>query len=550
MSMKEKLERMQVTSDGGVWIDGQGNQIFANHGQPGLMIGCESMYDPDLYGQALNDSIEKEITAIRQMNGTMYSVLISWSSVERTEGEYDFSGLDFAVACARENGISLSINLFSLNVSAGSAYWTPHWLVSRSSKYSRMKILGLDDETLVYDGNAYEIQEGNSWSRSYVTMCFNDPDTQECEKRFVRAAAEKIREVNTDGIINSVCYAAEPGYSRSWATNDMQADYRCHCQDCNAKFRESGFESETRYAFMQRSGYNYYREGAKILREVLPDMALFGTYAGIDWSGGDRYLERPQYFYPAIGVKNYFVAPSIMSTHNIREYTAEMNRTAGKTPGYEVLQDNVPFAVGIDPGHVGPNSVWDNSTHLELAQWYNLFGYGGMGGMYCGHNVYSYLDPTTYVYNNSAIFWAPLKAAQFYLTRFRSDRSVCNWWCYDEEQKSFSLGGFGVRMDRMNSDSLGEYVNYGFAMLVDKKELAIAATRQKSSFRDRITVQLPSDSSEWKVETGCYDASGVWKSAETLQDGDYEAFGNEIVFLVSNRDAKDFEKSIYRITKK
>lgn len=127
---------------------------------------------------------------------------------------------------------------------------------------------------------------------------------------------------------------------------------------------------------------------------------------------------------------------------------------------------------------------------------------------------------------------------------------MLDWWNYSDEQKEAALGNFTVKMERINSDGLGEYVNYGYMMLVGKEELAISGTRKRSSYSERISVELPSAASEWKVELGSYDKDGNWVLSSTLASGEYDAYGTEIVFQITRNNNNDASESIYRIVKK
>ena len=141
--------------------------------------------------------------------------------------------------------------------------------------------------------------------------------------------------------------------------------------------------------------------------------------------------------------------------------------------------------------------------------------------------------------------WAPLKAADYYISRFKGDTEVLNWWSYEEHQKEFSLGTFTVSVNR-NEEDWDEHENYGIAVLHDKKDLRIAATDYQPAIgeNNEIHVTRAGGFDGFTFEVGYVNLAGEWVKTGTFSPS---ISGDTLTFTPDN--GGDYMKAMYRIYK-
>ena len=532
-----KLATLDKEAEGGVIQDSMGNPTFASGNTQATVWGVENdqWNALDTSRSKFDDYIESSL----YINANTIAVHMPWNVLEPSEGVYatgENSYLQYCVDAAREAGLKIVVYFTSTNYASGDGSFIPDYIRNDTEKYQRLYLCNEKGE-LVYDSSTETVD-------SEMTMCISDPDLIEREKLAVAELFRFLEKNNSDGIITAVNLCSEVDYSRSWAGNDLyiQYDKRCACENCNALYRQGeGNEDETPYEFMLRTYLNYIKTIVDAAAETYADVALYTPVAALTWFAGGRYVEQPDLIKAAVNRENHFVCPSIAPTASYALYEQEM---AYFKP--DVIPGNASFSSGIGTG------TSDNQKHLEVAPWYSILNDGGLGAIYWDYPLSGADGQTGSVLNiGNAISvrlrtgWAPLKAADYYISRFKGDTEVLNWWSYEEHQKEFSLGTFTVSVNR-NEEDWDEHENYGIAVLHDKKDLRIAATDYQPAIgeNNEIHVTRAGGFDGFTFEVGYVNLAGEWVKTGTFSPS---ISGDTLTFTPDN--GGDYMKAMYRIYK-
>ena len=538
-----KLATLDKEAEGGVIKDSMGNPTFASGNSHATVWGVENDQWSAL--DTSRSKFDEYIEASLRVNANSIAIHMPWAVIEPTEGTYatgENSYLQYCVDAAREAGLKIVVYFTSTNYASGGGNFVPSYIRNDMDKYQRLYVCD-EKGNLVYDSSTEP-----STSPDNMTLCINDPDLIEREKLAVVELFKFLEKNNSDGIITAVNLCSEVDYSRSWAGNDLyiQYDKRCACENCNALYRQGeGNEDETPYEFMLRTYLDYIKTIVDTAAETYGDVALYTPVAALTWFAGGRYVEQPDLIKAKVNRENHFVCPSIAPTETYALYEMEMDFFKP-----DAIPGNASFSSGIDTGHDG--SPHNNQAHLELAPWYSILNDGGLGAIYWdfplnGENGAnrSILNPDNAISARLRTGWAPLKAADYYISRFKGDTEVLNWWSYEEHQKEFSLGTFTVSVNR-NEEDWDEHENYGIAVLHDKKDLRIAATDYQPAIgeNNEIHVTRAGGFDGFTFEVGYVNLAGEWVRTGTFSPS---ISGDMLTFTPDN--GGDYTKAMYRIYK-
>lgn len=531
-TIKTKMGALTAVAENGVILDSTGNYTFASGNKHMTVWGVENDQWETL---RLNRAyFDRYIEASLNINANTIAIHMPWAVIEPSEGNFATgasSYLKYCVEKARGAGLKIVVYSTSTNYASGDGTFVPSYIREDKEKYTRLYIPG------VYDGNSQTVNDS-------ISYCINDPDILERDIRQTEKLFEFIKNNNDDGIFVAVNLCSEIDYSRNWASGtSINHEVRCECANCNALYRKGeGNANETPYQFMLRTYNDYVKKMADAASAVYSDVALYTPVAALTWFAGGRYVEQPDRIKETVGRDNFFVCPSIAPTPNYAMYMAEMDY-------FIDIPGNAAFASGIDTGHDGiPHN---NQSHLEVAPWYTIFEYGGLGAIYWDF-------PASSVPNNSVLTsdapivarlrtgWAPLKATEYYISRFKGDAEVLNWWSYEAHQANFTLGNFTVSVNRSETDS-EEHENYGIALLMDDRDLVLAPTAYapKPGENNDIYIEYAGGTKDYKYEKGYFDADGVWRKTGTFKP---EKQGNKFIISVANVSG-DYTKTCYRLYK-
>lgn len=532
VTIRTKLAQMTEPAVHGVIADSSGKPTF-NSGDGNIVIfGVEN----DQW-ETLNMNrayFDKYIEASLNINANAIAIHMPWAVLEPQEGFFatgESSYLQYCVDAARKAGLKICVYFTSTNYASGDGSFVPSYIREDKETYTRIVIPG------EYDGNDETVA-------SQISYCVNNPALKEKEKLATQKLMEFIKKNNEDGIFTAVNIGSEIDYSRNWDSGSaIRQDLRCTCEHCNALFQVGqGHEGETPYEFMLRSFNGYLKEMVDAAAETYNEVAFYTPVAALTWFAGGRYVEQPDKIKATVGRDNFFVCPSIAPTPNYALYDMEMDY-------FVAIPGNAAFASGIDTGHDGiPHN---NQTHLEVAPWRSVLKYGGLGAIYWDYPQAS--NPNNSVLTQDAAItrrlrlgWAPLKATQYYISRFKGDGEVLGWWSYEEVAKTLTLGAFTVSVNRAE-ESTEEHENYGIALLMDDRELVIASTAFTPRYGENndIRVTVPGSGKDYTVEIGYFDVQGVW-----VKTGTYTPLveQNQLVLTPENENG-NYTKNCFRIYK-
>ena len=528
--IKLKMQNFSAEASGGVIEDSMGHLTFASGNDPVTVWGVENdQWDTmDISKSSFDSYIESSL----YVNANAIAIHMPWAVVEPQKGVYNLgesSYLQYCVDKAKEAGLKIVVYFTSVNYASGDGTFLPNYILEDKKTYTRLYIDG------VYDGNSETI-------RSEVTMCINDEDTLERERLALEKLMAFLEKNNDDGSIVAINIGSEVDYTHYWNSgNSINTDVRCECDICNALYRKGeGHEEETPYEFMLRSYLKYLRDVVNYADECYRDIAKYSPVAALTWFIGGRYVEQPDLIKAAVNLKNHFVCPSIAPTSNYAMYEAEMEY-------FIAIDGNEAFASGIDTAYKpAPNN---NQAHLEIAPWYSILKYGGLGAIYWDAPNSTPTDSITTcdtIRERLRLGWAPLKATEYYISRFKGDEEVLNWWSYEENKKSFGLGKFNVSVSRSEEDS-DEHNNYGIALLMNTSDLVLAPTTYAPAIGENndITVTVEGGVKGFKFEKGYFDAEGNWIKTGSFKP---EVSSNTLTISVESSNG-DYTGACYRIYK-
>lgn len=531
VTIKTKIQDYRPEATNGIAYDSMGRKTFAAGNEPVVVWGVEN----DQWGAVSlsRSKFDEYVEASLNINANAIAIHMPWAVLEQQEGIYSTGATSYLKYCvdkAREAGLKIVVYFTSTNYASGDGTFLPSYIVNDKERFTRLYIAG------VYDGNSVT-------TKSDITLCVNNAALLERELLAINKLMTFIKSNNEDGIFTAINICSEFDYTRNWPSGgSINHDVRCECDKCNSLFRSAGHEEETPFEFMQRSYYAYQKALIDEASRAYPDLAIYSPVAALTWFDGGRYVEQPRDIYEAIQRENFFVCPSIAPTQNYALFEAEMSY-------FVDIEGNAAFASGIDTGWTG--TPFNNQVHLELAPWYSILEYGGLGAIYWDYPQSS--DPSCSVLTKDAaiterlrIGWAPLKAAEYYISRFKGDEQVLNWWGYHENKKQFDLGDFTVSVNR-SEENFADHANYGIAMLMDDRDLVIASTAYEPNFGENndINVVVKGNPALYKFETGYFNGEGEWVKSGTFTPA---VKGNTITVSVKAGNG-DYRKSCYRIYK-
>lgn len=534
VTMQSKLAALPTAAEQGVIADSSGNPTFASGNKHATVWGVEN--DQWATMNLSKSNFDRYIEASLRVNANAIAVHMPWNVVEPEMGKYatgKTSYLQYCVDKARAAGLKIVVYFTSVNYASGDGSFVPQYVRNDKNTYTRMVCPG------VYDGNAQTVA-------SEITYCINNEALLARERLALIELMQFIKKNNDDGIFTAINLCSEVDYSRNWNSGtSIDTTVRCHCDVCNELYQSEGHEGETPYEFMLRTYNDYVKRTADIAAGAYDGIAMYTPVAALTWFVGGRYAEQPDRIKQTVGRDNFFVCPSIAPTQNYAMYQAEM---AYFTP--DAIEGNAAFASGIDTGHDG--IPFNNQAHLELAPWQSILNYGGLGAIYWdypetgdGGATRSILNPDNAISARLRTGWAPLKAMDFAISRFKGDDEVLGWWSYEQNKASVTLGTFTVQVNR-NEEELFEHANYGIVVLNDKKDLLIAATDYEPEIDENnvISVTRAGGFDGFAFEVGYLNASGGF-----VKTGNFSPACSGDTLTYTPAYNGDYTKAVYRIVK-
>ena len=515
-TIKYKLTQMNgAEAKGGLATDYMGNVSLYDGDGPatvwGVEFGCWQSIQKDR--RALHEYLDTS----EYLNANAIVIPVEWSLLEPTEGDYDDgekSYLQYCIDATKEMGLKIIIYWLGSNYACGDCAFAPDYIRTNIEKYSAVDIRSEDGSKRYYfidEDNVINVGDGTTYVKndpsynSYRVLCANDPDLMAAEKKAVMRLMEFIKRNNDDNSIVGINISSEFDFARAGAPG-QNANVRCFCPDCEAMFGAGGKWSSAKKPaldFMIETWNDYIAKLTHAAAEVYPDFMKYSAVASKVWYAGQwRYTEDAERIKAAVGLENFFTCPSIAMTTSHLVYDREMQSILD-------IEGNIAFASGI-PIHL---DGW--SQHIEIAPWFSILKYNGFGAIYCLGPPYIH-DRTLEYNKRMRIGFAPLKAVEYYISRFKGDEECLNWWSYEMNAKEFTLGKFTVSIDR-GALKGGEHENYGIAFLMDTDELAIASTdyKPKEGENNDIRVTREGGFEGFAVEIGYYDSNGEFVCSKT-----------------------------------
>jgi len=154
-------------------------------------------------------------------------VEFAWSMLEQTEGDFDFTILDWIFDQCVANGLKLHLSWFG-SLLNGVSFKAPHWL-QNDEIYHFWRL---------EDGSLPAPSELNGLL--YYPLCFVDPDLQAKEKLAIEKTIEHLRmRDEADGFPTTLIMVQ--------IENEMMIglpSHRCFCEDSNRFYNESPFKDD------------------------------------------------------------------------------------------------------------------------------------------------------------------------------------------------------------------------------------------------------------------------------------------------------------------
>ncbi len=486
-------------------MDNDGGRVFRHGLSKYVFWGV----DADTWGcQALNyDMYRKHCEASVHINANFIVIPITWKMFEPREGEYNLEAIDKFIAITREYKLKAGIIWTSIDYAAGDSTLVPEYLMADPAKYTR--ITGLDKNDL---------------------LCPTDPNTLARDRKAYVTLMDHLAKTDTDRTVMAINLCGEINYVRALSTwTPEEQNVRCMCDECNRLY-PPGMNNVD---FMTER-FSYYIKDLIDSAAKVYDIPTYTPVCPWKWHPGWRYAENPESHKKIVNRANHFVCPTVAQAISGKVWVEE--EMDHFTP--EAIPGNIIFSDGMDTAHDGHAGLPNALPHMELAPWYNILWYGGLGAVYWDSPARTILNDDL-LRNKFRKAFGPLKALHYYLARLKSaDREKKFWWTYDETDSSQSMAGFIVAQKSSPDD-------YGAAFVIRKDDLVFAGTTLSGPYE--VTVECESGFDGFVFESGYFgETNGRWhKASDAIPIID----GNKAVIKISG-DSGDFKQAAVRIYKK
>lgn len=453
-------------------------------------------------------NFSKYIEGSLYTNANTIAVHSPWKVIEPEMDVYDFSDLDYYIDLCRQNNLKVVIYFTSTNYAAGDNTFTPDYIIKGNDTYSHIEMPELA---------AVDILQR--------PMCLADPDTLAREQKAVGELFNHLKNINTDGIVLSVNIGSEIDFMHKLKLgSNKNLDIRCNCVNCQKRYKEG--QGNLQY---MTEVFADYTKNVIDKAETAYNLPTYTPVASLMYWPGGRFVEQPDYIKQIVNRANHVVCASVAPTQSAPLFRKEMDQ-------FIKIKGNIAFASGIDTGWA--STPFNNQTHLEIAPWVTMFEYNGLGAIYWDHPEMS-VTKTKGTRERLRTGWGPLKAAEYYISAVKGDKDVTFYWTYESMEKNSSVGGFDIKINQENE------TNTGFAIAIDKNELAVSATTYKEE-PTKIVITAPKNGDQFLFEKGYYNLSG-----EFVKASDFTATTKDktISFTIDG-DSGDYTKAIYRIKAK
>lgn len=450
-------------------------------------------------------NFSKYIEGSLYTNANTIAVHSPWKVIEPEMDVYDFTDLDYYIDQCRQNNLKIVIYFTSTNYAAGDNTFTPDYIIKDNETYSHIEMPELSGVDILKR-----------------PMCMADPDTLAREQKAAAALFGHLKAVNTDGVVLSVNIGSEIDFMHKLKLgSNKNLDIRCNCINCQKRYTEG--QGNLKYMTEVFADYTKNVIDSAQTAYALP---IYTPVASLMYWPGGRFVEQPDYIKQIVNRANHVVCPSVAPTQSAALYRKEMDQ-------FVKIKGNIAFASGIDTGWA--STPFNNQTHLEIAPWITMFEYNGLGAIYWDHPEMS-VTKTKGTRERLRTGWGPLRAAEYLISMVKGDKDVTLYWCYENLEKTGSVGGFDIKITQANE------TNNGYAIAVDKNELALSTTTYKEESTN-VEITAPLDASRFTFEKGYYDINGVFVKASEFTA---TAKGKTISFVMDG-DSGDYTKAIYRI---
>ena len=502
--------------------DANGGRVFEVAGAKYVFWGV----DADTWGcDAGNvEHFRKHCEASVYINANFIAIPVTWKNVERKgPSKCDFTFVDQALEVAHKHGLKAALMWIGIDYAAGDPNFVPEYINADPQTYTRITGFNYDEQ------KRYRPAAEQSSIEEDRLHCPSCPATLAREAAAYGALMRHLAKTDTRRTVVAINICGEIDYARAMRPDEWvpERDVRCRCRHCNAAYRP-GVESNI--AFMTRQFAKYVRTiieaGAKHY-----DIPTYSPVCSHRWFPGWRYAEDPVAFKAIINRDNHFVVPSIAPTADEQAFVREEMDYFRP----ECIPGNVIFVDGIDTG-------WPtNLAHLELAPWYSILEYGGLGAVYWDAPSVSIIKEGEVRRELFRRMWGPLKAMHYHLARLKSAGPKTRfWWRYHETGSSQELDGFKVEQRSSDKD-------YGMCFVLGPDRLALSATTTGGPCT--VTITRPGGFDGFRFERGCFDmVSGEWRKAGEAQVTK-EA---DKVIIVMDGDSGEYEKAacyVYKSSK-
>lgn len=475
------------------WDDGYGNKY--------VLWGIES---DQWQCQIGNGNIFHEhCDACNYINANCIFIPVTWKMIESTQDNYSSWYLQLYIDQAEAHGLKVILLWTGADNAAVCMDFTPDYIMNDTVTYTR--ITGLDNSS---------------------ELCPSDPDTRGREAAAFAWMMNWLKTYNPQkaNIVMGVSVGNEldymgclDGYYWKSATEDHSR--RCTCGNCNAQYQAG----EDKVDFMSRMFGNYIKAIIDAGMENY-EIPVYTPMSSNNWWSGWRYAEQPSRWKSIINRENHLVCPSTAETSSASVFiTNEMDYFLNtQIPGNRIFVD------GIDTG-------WTkNQSHIELAPWYSILWYGGLGAGYWDNPYLSVRNDET-LRTKLRKSWGPLLGIQHWLARYKAagtDKKF--FWEYGQTHTSQSLAHYSI--DQVSTDQ-----DYGICFELDPNTITFTGTTYGGPYT--VTVSHNDGWDGYLFERGYYDrTTGAWVKYSNISP---TINGNNATITVSN-DSGEFAKSVYR----
>ncbi|MHB0998571.1 MAG: hypothetical protein ACYC27_04935 [Armatimonadota bacterium] len=464
--------------------------------------------DADTWGcQALNyDMYRKHCEASFYINANFIVIPITWKMFEPQKDQYNLEAIDKFLAITREYNLKAGIIWTSMDYAAGDSSLVPEYLMADPMTYTR--ITGLYKNDL---------------------LCPSDPDTLARDRKAYVTLMDHLARTDKDRTVMAINLCGEINYARALENaSPPEQNVRCTCAECNKLYRSR----QNKVEFMTERFSYYIKDLIESAAEVY-DIPTYTPVCSWAWYPGWRYAENPEIHKKIINRDNHFVCPTIAFPISGEAWIDEMNHFAP-----ESIPGNIIFADGMDTAHDGHGGLPNALPHMELAPWYNILWYGGMGAVYWDSPARTILTDELLRTKFRKAF-GPLKAMHYHLARLKSaDKGKKFWWQYTETGSGQEMDGFSVKQTSSPDD-------FGAAFVIGRNDLAFTGTTLSGPYT--FTVTRPGGFEGFSFEKGCFgETDGKWRKASDVKP---VINGKEAIFTVAD-DSGDAHQAVIRVYKK